>query len=880
MKEKLKRSFAWLLTLAMLVTSSNFTSFTVLAQKEETKEERVSANDTGKEASDVSAEDEGILGNLNGMQQEYMANDTGVGEPDQDVDYSVWFDEGMRDDHFTWVFSDEEDYKIKLGFGNEGGFPDSGSLAWELNKLNSGEENGNPTPIGEDYYSISEENNSTFLNLNGQKLAELWNEGEENRLFEITVKAKDSEGNFIVDDNGEPAEGTYDRIEVAVWDPGYESYFYENDMLPTQQIIFEQGELDGFMQNKYFPWGETVKWKIDDAVLSPIEGAEEGAEPDLEMEKDEDGTITIRPKEGVTAGGAEVTLSLSYQPDPEDETTKITKTVAAKQWISTLIYRLDIYSSTGSTCLLPGASLDIVTDLWKVEWSEEAGENWTQITDQEIGLTKAGDDFVSLEGKHVTAGQMLGNCGVEAICSIPMTDDEGNAIEPYVASGYMDIWVTDVYYQLFEKDIVAEPGQTLEIPVEMRKITKDNPQGTVLSDAKLEGVAVSESRFEECLTINNDDTITINDNLTVDGTVVDEFPFNISLNVSASYEESYVDGEDVRTEKMWEELWFELKVCSHNFEQKNMKPAACTTEGSISYKCTYCDTTKDEIIPATGIHSYGEWTVRKPATALEGGVESRTCSVCGAAETREIPKLNAYVKLNVTNISLFVNQSIAVKVTEMAQGDEIASWSSSNNEVAAVSSVGEVQAKSAGKATITVTLKSGASAAVEVTVQKGYVKLNVKSIPLKVKQSTSVVKVTAMAEGDEILSWSSSNSKVATVSSRGRIKAKSVGKATITVTLKSGASASVKVKVQKGTVKLKNIKVNKKKLTLKVKRSYILIAQKNPLTAPGKLKFTSSNKKVATANNKGKIVAKKPGKTVITISCGAKKVKVYVTVKK
>lgn len=162
---------------------------------------------------------------------------------------------------------------------------------------------------------------------------------------------------------------------------------------------------------------------------------------------------------------------------------------------------------------------------------------------------------------------------------------------------------------------------------------------------------------------------------------------------------------------------------------------------------------------------------------------------------------------------------------------------------------------------------------------KGYIKLNVTSIPLAVKQSTTEVKVVKMAEGDAIASYSSSNKKIATVNGKGKITGKKVGKATITVTLKSGVRASVQVKVQKGAVKLKKLTVDKKKLSLSKGKSYTLQCVKNPVTAKDKVKFTTSNKKVVTVNSKGKITAKKAGKAVVTVSCGSKKVKVNVTVK-
>lgn len=65
------------------------------------------------------------------------------------------------------------------------------------------------------------------------------------------------------------------------------------------------------------------------------------------------------------------------------------------------------------------------------------------------------------------------------------------------------------------------------------------------------------------------------------------------------------------------------------------KDATCTEEGlSDGEKCSVCGETlkEQETVPALG-HDFGEWTADKDA-----GVETRTCSRCGATETRVLPE--------------------------------------------------------------------------------------------------------------------------------------------------------------------------------------------------------------------------------------------------
>ena len=159
------------------------------------------------------------------------------------------------------------------------------------------------------------------------------------------------------------------------------------------------------------------------------------------------------------------------------------------------------------------------------------------------------------------------------------------------------------------------------------------------------------------------------------------------------------------------------------------------------------------------------------------------------------------------------------------------------------------------------------------------VKLSVTSIPLKVKQSTTKVKVSGLAKGDSVKSWSSSDKKIATVTSSGKITGKKAGKAKITVTLKSGKKAVVNVTVQKTAVKTTKISGLKSKVNLKKGQKLALKPVLSPITSQDKISYTSSNKKVATVSKNGTVVAKKKGTAKITVKAGNKKYTIKVTVK-
>ena len=67
--------------------------------------------------------------------------------------------------------------------------------------------------------------------------------------------------------------------------------------------------------------------------------------------------------------------------------------------------------------------------------------------------------------------------------------------------------------------------------------------------------------------------------------------------------------------------------------------------------------------------------------------------------------------------------------------------------------------------------------------------------------------------------------------------------------------------------------------TMRVGQTIVLDAATNPLTAPEKIKFKSSAKKIVSVTKNGVIKAKKKGKATITIKAGKAKLKVKITVK-
>lgn len=114
--------------------------------------------------------------------------------------------------------------------------------------------------------------------------------------------------------------------------------------------------------------------------------------------------------------------------------------------------------------------------------------------------------------------------------------------------------------------------------------------------------------------------------------------------------------------------------------------------------------------------------------------------------------------------------------------------------------------------------------------------------------------------------WKSSNSKVAKVDSKGNVTTVSKGTCIITAisTVDSKVKATCKVTVVQKVV---SVKLSAKSKTIKKGKSFTLKATVLPTNANMKsVTFTSTNKKVATVNSKGKVTAKKAGKATIIVT--------------
>ena len=164
------------------------------------------------------------------------------------------------------------------------------------------------------------------------------------------------------------------------------------------------------------------------------------------------------------------------------------------------------------------------------------------------------------------------------------------------------------------------------------------------------------------------------------------------------------------------------------------------------------------------------------------------------------------ISLSETSVDLQVGKTTTLKVNYNPSnyiGDKKVTWTSSNTSVATVNNSGVVTAVSVGKATITASV-NGKSAKCDVKVDDTLTKISLSETSMELKTGeTKSLKVSfdpTDYNGDKTVTWTSSNTSVATVNNSGVVTAVSVGKATITASV-NGKSASCAVNVIKAASK-------------------------------------------------------------------------------
>lgn len=254
--------------------------------------------------------------------------------------------------------------------------------------------------------------------------------------------------------------------------------------------------------------------------------------------------------------------------------------------------------------------------------------------------------------------------------------------------------------------------------------------------------------------------------------------------------------------------------------------------------------------------------------------------------TTAIGVLPSAISFSRTSLILKVEETTTLepKITPSnAESKTTISWSSSAPAVATVSEKGLVTAVSEGEAVITATTSNGKTASIKATVSTNVIavtEITISKTTLELTEGDTdklSATISPANASDPSVSWHSSNESIVTVDENGNIKAVKAGSATITAEASNGKTATCTVTV-KG-IPVDGITLSQSALTLTEGENATLTATVTPANASDKtVTWSSNDTAVATVDATGKVTAVKAGTATITANAGEKTATCTVTV--
>ena len=313
----------------------------------------------------------------------------------------------------------------------------------------------------------------------------------------------------------------------------------------------------------------------------------------------------------------------------------------------------------------------------------------------------------------------------------------------------------------------------------------------------------------------------------------------------------------------------------------NKTSATLSSQNKLNLSYTFKDS-NGKTIAAKDIAKNGvTWTssntkVAKVSNGVVTPVSEGNCTITVKTQNGETDECDVDVEIDAASISVNstytiykgLERKLTAKTTpaKLTNGD--LKWVSTNTKVVKVDSEGVITGVSNGTANVVVSTPNGKKATCKVTVvTPAYgLKLDKTSLSLeKGKKYTLKANYTNsdISSTERGMTWSTSNSKVATVSSAGVVTAVGNGTCNITVKSKNGKTATCKVTVKSP---IQSVKLTKTSMTLKIGKSYTLRGTISPSDVfDSKLTWTTSNTKIATVDKNGKVVAKAAGSCNINV---------------
>lgn len=306
---------------------------------------------------------------------------------------------------------------------------------------------------------------------------------------------------------------------------------------------------------------------------------------------------------------------------------------------------------------------------------------------------------------------------------------------------------------------------------------------------------------------------------------------------------------------------------------------------------TYESSDSDVIDVSQGRNGWDFKIVGTGTATIEARAAQTTNCKAASATTAEIT-VNPRGKQNISNVSPTLEitySSSATSLDAKIDGGGKLTYESSNKDVATINAKGEIQPLKPGTTNIKVSGAAAKSADGDVTyaeaadpvtcavtvkkLENQTVQLVAPSTGKMTKAAGTTYQMKATTDGGGDITYSSSNTNVATVSNTGLVTVKGAGTADIIV------EAAEKLAADKTTVCAGEgsqtcvLTATQGKATITASDKSVVAGKTVSLgattTGDSALKYTSKNTSIATVNSAGVVTGVKPGKAVITISSDA-----------
>lgn len=709
------------------------------------------------------------------------------------LDYSVWF-ENMRQDEYSTYFFEDETGELRLNTENLKDKKNV-SVEWEVGYRTEEDENGNDhfmqLPTDQTFWSEKKGDISTLV-IDGRKLrqANNWMEENDKGNYWIEVRAyvkiNGTEEVFTV------SAGLFSKENIEQYQLGFGGTF-EN---VSGNVSWVDKDVRCYVENKEYPYGTTLlasitKIKTLDKKICSVSYLQNG-------------------------------WLLRYE-NPGETRLEVTYTdIHGKQQnsffnisVQNVLYWYGYISSDGSDQILPNGEKQY--QIYVYRWEAEHLEEDIEIDPSEYELELPEDAY---DSNLVESVRIDGN---KVILKVKDIQDQEVSVNLVVHSKQKDengepFWSAenDIYAYAIQKysdelklskgiSIRAEVGETLDL---------NEYQPVVLR---------YDAEAQEWKEIQDNDNIRIrleyDENIWKATDTEKEIPVLTRINgertnIRLIAEEMHIDRYGA---EVWEPIteasyYFETTYdrngqCSHIWETVTDSKATCDKVGKQHKECTACQEKKDYTsIPALG-HSWGKYVVTKKATVFAQGQETRTCGRCKKKETRKTAKLKAALNLSAYSFPLQRGKTVTIKTSGLRTGDYVKLVSSSKSSVLKAVKLknGDIRLtaqRSTSKKAVTVKVlvktAGGAGRTITVTVQSGKVATKKitgvpRSFTIKQGKTTVLKPVRSPFTSQYGITYTSSNKKIVTVDSKGRVKGIRPGSAVITV--RSG-SVSVRCTVK------------------------------------------------------------------------------------